>query len=409
MSTPHHAPHPAAGGPSAFNVHARPFIVIWETTQACDLACVHCRAEAQPNPLPGELSPAEGLALIDQVAALQTPILVLSGGDPLKRADLPVLIRHGKSRRLRMGTIPAATPRLTREAVRTLKDAGLDQMALSLDASTAESHDRFRGVPGAFTKTMQAADWAHEAPLPLQINTVMSARNADDVDALIALVERLGIVFWEVFFLVPTGRGADLAGLTAAQYETVFAKLYDLAQRASFMVKVTEAPHYRRYYLQRQLAAAGIDPATLDWHGVELPAALRQVRGPGGSIGLAPQSINAGKGHCFVSYKGDVYPSGFLPVSAGNIRETPLAALYRDTSLFQTLRAPELLRGRCGWCEYASLCGGSRSRAYALTGDYLAEDPCCAYLPAPRQVERTEARQAGQPSLLRAPQPAATS
>src|SRR3989338_5225285 len=183
------------------DMQQQPFLVIWETTQACDLACVHCRAEAQPNPLPGELTHAEGLGLIDQVAAMGTPVLVLSGGDPLKRADLSLLIRHGKSHGLRMGTIPAATPRLTYEAIRELNDAGLDQMALSLDASRAAAHDRFRGVPGAFAKVMEAVGWVHEVGLPLQINTVFSACNADDVDRLIALVQQLGIVFWEVFFL----------------------------------------------------------------------------------------------------------------------------------------------------------------------------------------------------------------
>lgn len=360
----------------------QPFIVIWETTQACDLACVHCRAEAQPNPLPGELTHAEGFGLIDQVAAMGSPVMVLSGGDPLKRDDLCDLIRHGKSHGLRMGTIPAATPRLTYEAVRELKDAGLDQMALSLDASSAAAHDRFRGVEGAFARVMEAVGWVHEVGLPLQINTVFSASNLDDVDRLIALIQQLGIVFWEVFFLVPVGRGTLVEGLTAEQYELVFAKLYELSLRAPFIVKVTEALHYRRYVLQRQTAerrrdgipsASPTAPPAERWHG--------HGGGPNGSIGRSPQVINAGKGHCFISSIGEVYPSGFLPLSVGNIRTTDLATLYRTSSVFRDLRDPNQLKGRCGACEFRSICGGSRARAYAMTGDYLAEDPCCAYVP----------------------------
>jgi len=358
-----------------------PFIAIWETTQACDLACVHCRAEAQPLPLPGELSHEEGLALIDAVAELGTKILVLSGGDPLKRADLLDLIRHGKSRGLRMATIPAATPFLGRGVVYALKAAGLDQMALSLDAATAPAHDRFRGVAGAFEKTMAAVRWAHDVELPVQINSVVSQHNFADVDQLIELVQRLGIVFWEVFFLVPMGRGADIPGLSAEQYEQVFAKLYQLARRAPFIVKITEAPHFKRYYYEQRLKESGMDPHRLVWSGVELPEELRRLDGPHGTIGQAPVAVNAGKGFVFIAYNGEVYPSGFLPVSSGNVRRSPLRTIYQTSPLMQALRDPNRLKGRCGVCEYRAICGGSRSRAYALTGDPLAEEPCCAYSP----------------------------
>ena len=358
-----------------------PFIVIWETTQACDLACVHCRARAQPLPLPGELNHEEGVALIDEVAAMGTKVCVLSGGDPLKRADLLECVRHGKARGLRMATIPAATSLLTRKVVQALKDAGLDQMALSLDASTPEAHDRFRGVEGAFQKTMEVVQWAHDAQLPLQINSVMSQHNFNDVDQLIEVVRRLGVVFWEVFFLVPVGRGTQIPGLSAEQYEQVFAKLYQVARSAAFIVKVTEALHFRRYYYEQRLRELEIDPQQLAWNGVELPLELRQVEGPRGSIGQAPQAVNSGKGFVFVAYNGEVYPSGFLPRSAGNIRTASLRTIYRASPLFQALRDPDRLKGRCGVCEYRAICGGSRSRAYAVTGDPLAEEPCCAYLP----------------------------
>jgi len=358
-----------------------PFIVIWETTQACDLACVHCRAKAQPLPLPGELSHEEGLALLDEIADMGAKVCVLSGGDPLKRADLLSLIRHGKSRGLRMATIPAATPLLTRDVVQALKDAGLDQMALSLDASTPEAHDRFRGVEGAFQKTMEAVQWVRDAQLPLQINSVMTQHNFDDVDQLIELVQRLGVVFWEVFFLVPVGRGADIPGLSADQYEQVFAKIYRVVRDALFIVKITEAPHFRRYYYEQRLQEVGTDTAQPAWKGGERSQGLHQLEGPRGSIGQAPQAVNAGKGFVFVAYNGEVYPSGFLPLSAGNVRTIPLRTIYQISPLFQALRDPNRLKGRCGACEYRAICGGSRSRAYAVTGDYLAEEPCCADVP----------------------------
>ena len=358
-----------------------PFIVIWETTQACDLACVHCRAKAQPLPLPGELTHEEGLALIGEIAAMGARVLVLSGGDPLKRPDLLELVRHGKAQGLRMATIPAATPLLTREVVQALKGAGLDQMALSLDASTPTAHDRFRGVEGAFQKTLEAIQWAHTVQLPVQINTVMSQHNLEDVDRLIEFVQQLGIVFWEVFFLVPVGRGAQVPGLSAQQCEQVFARVYEVARRVPFIVKVTEAPHFRRYYYEQRLRELGVDPAQLAWNGGELPPELRQLEGPRGSIGQAPQAVNAGKGFVFVAYNGEVYPSGFLPLPAGNIRNAPLGAIYRTSPFLQALRDPSRLKGRCGACEYRAICGGSRSRAYAVTGDYLAEEPYCVYQP----------------------------
>lgn len=363
--------------------HQAPFIAIWETTQACDLACVHCRARAQPFPLPEELSPEEGLALIDEVTELGAQVMVLSGGDPLKRADLIALIRHGKEKGLRMATIPAATPLLTPEKVRELKEAGLDQMALSLDASTAQAHDRFRGVEGTFEKTLQAVQWAHEVELPVQINTVMSRHNFEDVEGLINLVRQLGIVFWEVFFLVPVGRGAQIPGLSAREYEAVFSKLYEVALKAPFVLKVTEAPHFRRYFFERWGREEGIDPRQILSGALPPFPELRRIMGPPGRTTNGLQAINSGKGFVFISCQGEVYPSGFLPLSAGNVRGKGLKSIYRDAELFKALRNPDQLQGRCGVCEYRFICGGSRSRAYALTGDPAAEEPCCAYVPRP--------------------------
>jgi len=361
-----------------------PFLIIWETTQACDLACIHCRASAQPEHNPSELTTEEGEDLLRQAAEMGTPIFILSGGDPLKRRDLYRLIHYGADRGLRMATIPAATDRLTEEVVARLKAAGCSQMALSLDFPTAELHDSFRGVPGAFAKTMKAVEWAHRHDLPLQINTTLCGESAPHLPAMAELVKKLGIVFWEVFFLVPMGRGATLKGLTAGQCEDLFEVLYRVQKEEDFLVKITEAPHFRRYVVQREWGQAGTAPAAArpGQAGPMLPEQLVRTEGPGHTIGLASQGVNAGQGFLFVSHTGDVFPSGFLPVTGGNARVKGLAEIYRDTELFRSLRRPDGFQGICGICEFNAFCGGSRSRAYALMGSYLASDPWCAYKPA---------------------------
>lgn len=356
-----------------------PFLVIWETTQACGLACRHCRASARPFRDPGELDTAEGFRLLDQIAAMGTPLVVLSGGDPVNRPDLFDLVRHAKGLGLRVATIPAATESLTPELVQGLKAAGLDQMALSLDYPRAELHDDFRGVPGAFRKTLEAAGWARAAGLPLQINTTVAAETAPYLAEMAALVEELGVVFWEVFFLVPVGRGTVLTGLAPHEHERVFELLYQTQKKGRFIVKVTEAPHYRRYVAQRERRAAG--EAGRPAGDVSMPDLLTTSEGPGHTVGLAPRGVNAGNGFLFVSHRGEIYPSGFLPLSSGNVRTRDLAEAYRQSDLFRILRDPERLCGRCGRCEYKAICGGSRSRAFALTGSLLAPDPWCTYEP----------------------------
>jgi AdoMet-dependent heme synthase len=362
-----------------------PFLVIWETTQACDLVCSHCRASAQPLRHPNELTTAEGERLLADAAEMGTPVFILSGGDPVKRPDLLHLIRYGKQVGLRMGTIPAATATLNEELVRSLKSAGLDQMALSLDFPRADLHDSFRGVPGAYDRTMAAVDWAHRCELPLQINTTICGRSFPYLNEMVEMVGELGIVFWEVFFLVPIGRGEALGGLTAAQCEEAFGVLYEVQKHAPFVLKVTEAPHYRRFVAQHEAKREHQSD-----HGAEkthppgklLPRLLQRSEGPGHTVGLAPRGVNAGKGFVFVSHTGEVFPSGFLPVCGGNVRTERLADIYRLSPLFKKLRDPDALIGRCGRCEYRQICGGSRSRACALTGNYLATDPWCEYEPA---------------------------
>lgn len=358
--------HPGTSMQAGLDFNRSPLLVIWEVTRACDLACKHCRACAEPSRDPRELSLDEGRALIDQVEAMGTPLVIFSGGDPLQRDDLEDLVRHAKARGLRAATIPASTPRLTRERVAALKEAGLDQIAFSLDGSTRERHDAFRGVEGSYDSVMRGVAWAHEAGIPLQINSVFGSWNVDDFDAMASAVESLGIVFWEVFFLVPTGRGRELDCATGAQMEALFAKLHALTARVDFIVKLTEAPHFRRYQRQHPLPEGSAVPHPMN-------------RAP---IAASVQTVNAGRGFCFVDHTGVVSPSGFLPLPCGNVRETPLAEIYRNHPTFTALRDLSRIGGKCARCRYLTLCtGGSRARAYAVHGSLDAEEPCCAYEP----------------------------
>ncbi len=348
----------------------RPFIAIWEVTQACDLACVHCRASAQPDRNPLELSTEEGKKLIDEISSLKIPVFVLTGGDPLKRPDLFELIEYARRVGVRVSLTPSATPLLTRDVVRRLKEAGLARLAVSMDGASAGTHDAFRGMSGSFARTLDAIRWANEAGLPVQINTTFSRRNIGEIDEIVQLMESLKITLWSVFFLVPTGRGKLDELLNAEEFEQVFEKLYRLSKTASFDLKTTEAQHYRRYVLQQRVVERKA--------GVTTPQAPPQAMD---SIGRAPRGLNDGKGFVFISHTGEVFPSGFLPKSGGNIRRQTLSVIYRESTVFLSLRDTSMLEGKCGACEFKEICGGSRSRAYALTGDPLAEEPCCSYVP----------------------------
>ena len=349
----------------------RPYIVIWEVTQACDLACVHCRASAQSRRNPLELSTEEGKRLIDEIAQMQVPVFVLTGGDPIKRPDLFELIEHARSVGVRVSLTPSATPLLTRDVIQRLKQSGLARLAVSVDGSYREVHDAFRGMSGSFDRTMEAIEWANEVGLPVQINTTFSRSNLGDFDNIAALMETKRIALWSVFFLVPTGRGRIAELLSADEFEGVFAKLYQLSKRAHFHIKTTEAQHYRRYMLQQQVAERRNG-------GERLGDNTAKVQD---TIGRVPRGLNDGKGFVFVSHLGEVFPSGFLPFSAGNVRSDSLSRIYRESSIFQQLRDDSQLGGKCGACEFRHICGGSRARAYALTGDPLAEESCCSYVP----------------------------
>jgi AdoMet-dependent heme synthase len=368
---------PARGG---IDYDESPFLAIWEVTQSCDLACKHCRAAAQPIPHPDELTHEEGKNLIDQIADLKIPIFVFTGGDPLKRKDVLDLIRYASAKGVHVAVTPSATPLLTREQIFKMKEAGVVRLGISLDGSTPEIHDTFRGLPGAWARTIQAIEWANEAGIPIQVHSTISRHNALDLDGLCNLFERLAIVMWNVFFLVPVGRGQLDDLLSGEEFERVFGKIYELSQRVSFQIKTTEAMHYRRYLLQHNLEERKMG------HGAGHPHAAYEAGAPttdgrSRAMGWATRRVNDGKGFVFISHVGNVYPSGFLPIHAGNIRQTPLAEIYRNAPIFKALRDTSRLEGKCGACEFKEICGGSRARAYALTGDALAQEPCCIYQP----------------------------
>ncbi|MCU0228320.1 MAG: TIGR04053 family radical SAM/SPASM domain-containing protein [Bryobacterales bacterium] len=349
-----------------------PFLVIWEVTQACDLACRHCRATAQPSRHPAELTTEEGFRLLDQVKGFGHPLMVFTGGDPLKRPDLLPLLRYSTSIGLRTTVTPSATPLLTPQAIAGFKTAGVCRIALSVDGADAGTHDRFRGVEGSYALTMRGFAAARAAQLETQVNTTVTRGNLHQLPRIAELVEQAGARMWSVFFLVTTGRAVESDDLTAEEYEQVFAFLYELGTRAPFDIKTTEAPHYRRYVSQRKRAEGLTSSATRRMMD-DSPAVLRQA------------GIRDGKGLLFVSHAGDIFPSGFLPVSAGNLRTMSLADAYRNTPLFQVLRDSDALGGKCGDCNYRHLCGGSRARALAVSGDYMAEEPRCSYQPSAAQ------------------------
>ncbi len=357
-----------------------PFIVIWEVTRACALACVHCRAEAIPKRNPGELSFTEGCGLMSEIAAFgeARPLLVFTGGDPLRRPDIYDLVAYGHGLGFRPSITPSGTASVTHEKLLRLKSAGLARLAISLDGATAGVHDTFRRVKGSFDWTMRIVRFAHEIGLPLQINTTISRHNLDDVGRLAAMMSNLGPVLWGHFFLVPTGRGKAEDQISPMETERGLNDLYTLSLGASFDIKTTEAPHYRRVVVERQKGIRRDGRRELTRNHQE--GCVTSRAGSDG-IGRAPLGVNDGSGCVFIDHMGSIYPSGFLPLSAGNIRSDSLVRTYRQHPLFLALRDPDQLRGRCGRCEYRGLCGGSRARAYAAFDDPLAEDPLCLYEP----------------------------
>ncbi len=347
-----------------------PLMFYYEVTQACDLVCKHCRASAQDHAAPEELTTEQSEALIDQVAAFpRRPTLVMTGGDPLKRADLFALIGHAVAAGLQVALTPSATPLATREAFQRAKDAGISALGISLDGADAKTHDAFRGWEGSFERTLRMLDDARQLGIPVQVNTSITRRNFLQIDAIAALLAGQGIMMWSVFFLVPVGRGVEEQRIESEEYEVAFERLWHHAQHRPYAVKTTEAPHYRRYVLQH-----GGNP-------LEGPRAATGS-GPGGRMHRAPLGVGDGKGIMFVSHTGEIYPAGFLPLVCGRFPRDSVVDVYQNHPTFRALRDPDQFKGHCGICEFRYVCGGSRARAYAVTGDPLATEPDCAYVPS---------------------------
>ena len=356
----------------------RPMLVFWETTRACPLACRHCRASATPQALPGELSAREGQQLIEQVAAFGAPhpILVLTGGDCLLRPDLFELIGHAVSLRIPVALSPSVSPLLTPRAITRIADSGVKAVSISLDGAHAAIHDTVRGIPGHFDATLRAIRALADAGLRVQVNTTVMRANVDELAELTALLTRAGAQIWEVFFLVHVGRGVGAGAITADEHEQVCHFLFDAAHHG-LVVRTVEAPFFRRVVAERRSGR----PAPTGALYRQLSARLRDLLGaPSRPASAHTAATRDGKGIVFIAYDGEVHPAGFLPVPLGNIRTGRLDDIYRGDPLLRAIRAANFT-GRCGRCDYADRCGGSRARAYASSGDPLGEDPACSYQP----------------------------
>jgi radical SAM protein len=346
-----------------------PFIVIWEVTRACALACVHCRADSIHRRDPRELTTEEGFRLIDQVRAFgpRPPLFVLTGGDPMRRPDLTDLVRYAASTGLTVALTPSGTAAATRARLAELKDAGLSRVAVSLDGPDPETHDAFRRVRGSYAWTMRIIQATLDLGLPLQINSTISRMTLPYLETMAGRVAEWPMTLWALFFLIQTGRGSRLEQITAEECERVLNYLYDLSLVSPFGIKTTEAPHYQRVVWQREQERLRCGGATRAVDG------RKQLR--------APRSVNDGNGFVFIDHIGHICPSGFLPVQRGNVRAARLADVYRNDDVFARLRNANALMGKCGRCDFREMCGGSRSRAFAATGAVMASDPLCVYEP----------------------------
>lgn len=353
-------------GVGARDLSRNPLLVYWEMTQACGLACKHCRAEAAPAAHPLELTTAESKRFLNQLIGFGEPLphLILTGGDPLRRKDIYPLIDYARGLGLEVSITPSATPELTREAITRLKEHGIQCLGLSLDGSCAEKHDAIRAAPGTFDRTMGAARHAGQLGLPIQINTLVAEETAADLPAIYELLRAsFPVMRWSLFFLISVGRGKALNEVSPEEGQRIMNWILDLVPQAPFAVKTTEAPSYRRIAITRM-------------RGAGMPA-LEMKRT---SVYQGFQ-IRDGHGIVFVSHLGEIYPSGFLPLRCGSVRAQSLPDVYRDSEIFRALHSPDRFHGKCGACEYSHICGGSRARAFAHTGDALGSDPFCPYQP----------------------------
>lgn len=340
-----------------FSFTEYPLLVYWELTRSCELACIHCRAEAMKRRHPDELSFKEIKYVLSELA--EKPVhLIMTGGDPILRPDIFKILEYSTSLGISTSITPAGTMRLDPGTLKKIKDTGVTSLGLSLDGSTPKLHDNLRKVDGSFLWTTKAIEEASNIGLPVQINTMVTSETLSDIPEVFKLLHKWPIMRWALFFLIPTGRGASLNEITAEESERFLSELYQMVRLAPFDIKTTEAHHFRRISLTQ--------------------GKLKSQRIMG---------IRDGNGIMFISHTGDVYPSGFLPIKTGNVREKKALTIYQDSPIFQALRNPDKFSGKCGQCEFRYVCGGSRARAYAVSGDYLGSDPLCLYQPEHAQAQ----------------------
>lgn len=355
-----------------------PFIVFWELTRACMLACKHCRAKAIQRRNPNELSKEECYRVLDEIASFSNPMLVFTGGDPLMREDLVEIVSYA-SKKFRVSIAFSGTEKATKDKLEDLKNAGVSRIAISIDG-LEETHDEFRGIKGAFAKSIEVLRNAKEVGLPFQINTTVTKNNISELPEIAKLCAELGADMWDVFFVVPTGRAREDLMPSSQEFEDILCWLYDVGRYIN--VKSSAAVHFRRIEAMRDKGKMP-EVGELYWRLLERLNLDIEAK-KSFSKGIHRAFVTDGRGMFFISHIGEIYPSGFLQISAGNVRERSVEDIYRNSDIFIKLRDPNNLKGKCGKCEFRFICGGSRARAYALTGDYLAEEPRCLYKPRGR-------------------------
>jgi radical SAM protein with 4Fe4S-binding SPASM domain len=351
-------------------------VVMWELTRACDLHCRGCPSGADSRREPNELTTYEAYKTVDQIAALQPRELIITGGDPLLREDVYQIVDYARRRGLTPTLVFSPTPELTFEAISRLEFDGLTRVCFNIDGSTAAIHESVHSVPGTYAATLRALRWAECAGLKVEINTLVTKSNEADLEAIVALLKQFAVARWNVHFVVPIGDSRELGLLTAEEVERVFARIDAIRAAGNFPVRVVEAPHYRRFHLERNLETALESmEAWADFtnYTAAEPETARE---------LLDSALDGASGFVYISHAGDVRPSEFVPLSAGCLRYRSLADIYRGSDLFVALRDTANLKGKCARCDYRHLCGGSRARAWAMTGDLFGSDPLCAYEPS---------------------------
>jgi AdoMet-dependent heme synthase len=372
---------------NAKDPYPAPRLVFWETTAGCNLNCIHCRRMTVADQLlPQDLSTPEAYRLVDEIAAFGRPILVLSGGEPLFRPDILDIARYATDAGLIVALATNGTL-VDAEMARRIKASGIRRVSVSFDGADAAAHDHFRG-PGAFQKSIIGIGYLREVGVPTQINTTVARHNVHQMPQTLELAKSLGAAALHLFLLVPVGCGVEIADdqqITPDEYEAVLNWMYDAERTSEIEMKATCAPHYFRVVRQRQ-----VEERRAGMVRESIPSLHRQKQAgasdghPGGhptAMSAMTKGCLAGSGVVFISHRGEVFPCGYLPVEAGNIRRQPFREVWEESPLFAELRNPGLLEGKCGVCEFKMVCSGCRARAYGMTGAYLAEEPFCTYMP----------------------------